>query len=142
MILLDVNVVVAAHRADHPQHERVRPWFDGLVGGQERFTVPDVAWASFIRLVTNRRIFTIPSAVDDAFSFVRAVRAQPNHVALSPSDRHLGLFEEQCRAADVMGDLAADAYLVAIAMDLGCELISLDRDMARFPSVRWRLPGQ
>jgi toxin-antitoxin system PIN domain toxin len=141
VILLDVNVLVAAYRADHPHHDRVRPWFDGLVGGQQRFTVPGVAWASFIRLVTNRRIFTVPSPGDDAFSFLRSVRAQPNHVALSPSERHLGLFEGQCGAADATGDLAVDAYLVAIAMDLGCEVVSLDRDFARFPSVRWLLPG-
>jgi predicted nucleic acid-binding protein len=38
--LLDVNVVLAAHRDDHPQHAAVRPWFDRLMASDDPFTVP------------------------------------------------------------------------------------------------------
>lgn len=141
MILLDVNVLLAAHRDDHPHHASVRPWFDGLLARSEGFAVPDTVWASFVRIATNRRIFTVPTPLADAFSFVRAVRAQPHHVALTPSERHVELFEELCLAADATGDLAADAYVAAIAVEHDCELVSLDRDFARFPRLRWRLPG-
>lgn len=140
MILLDVNVVVATHRADHPHHEVVRPWFDALVAG-EPFTVPDVVWSSFVRITTSRRIFEVPSSVDDAFDFVRAVRAQPHHTALVPGERHLVLFETLCRSADATGDLAADAYLAAIALEQGCALASFDRDYARFDTLDWRVPA-
>ncbi|MCE4193720.1 VapC toxin family PIN domain ribonuclease, partial [Mycobacterium tuberculosis] len=27
MFLIDVNVLLAAHRGDHPNHRTVRPWF-------------------------------------------------------------------------------------------------------------------
>lgn len=142
MILLDVNVLLAAHRADHPHHELVRPWFDRLLAGSEPFSVPDIAWASFIRISTNRRIFTVPTPLADAFEFLRTVRAQPAHLPLKPGPDHLEAFEQLCHEADAPGDLAADAYLASLAVDQGATLVSLDRDFARFPRLRWKLPGE
>jgi hypothetical protein len=141
VILLDVNVVVAAHRADHPHHLLVDPWFAELTSGDEQFWVPDPVWAAFVRVSTNRRIFDVPTPLDDAFDFVHAVRAQPNHVALVPTERHIDLFEDLCRAYEAPGDLSADAYIAAMALDHGCEVVSLDRDFARFDRVAWRRPG-
>lgn len=142
MILLDVNVLVAAHRRDHPHHDAVRPWFDALTGGVEQFGVPDAVWASFVRIATNRRIFDIPTPIADTFDFLRAVRSQPNHVLVVPSEEHLALFEELCRQFDAVGDLAADAYVASLAMELGCTLASLDRDFARFADLDWAIPGE
>jgi hypothetical protein len=141
VILLDVNVLLAAHRADHPHHRLVRPWFDKMRGGDEPFTVADVTWASFIRIATNRRIFTVPTPLNDAFTFLGSVRGQPQHVAIQPGERHLEIFEKLCHAADATGDLAADAYIAAIAMEQDVEVITLDRDFARFPDLRWRRPA-
>lgn len=132
-------MLLAAHREDHPHHALVRPWFDEAL--REPFTVPDAMWASFIRIATNRRIFTVPTPLEEAFNFLKAVRAQPQHVALAPGERHLEIFETLCREGDASGDLAADAYVAALAVEHGCELISLDRDFARFPELRWRRPG-
>jgi toxin-antitoxin system PIN domain toxin len=142
VILLDVNVVLAAHRADHPHHAAVRPWFDGVLAGSEPFAVPDAVWASFVRIATNRRIFTVPTPIDGAFSFLRAVRAQPGHRAIVSGAGHLALFEQLCCECDAPGDLAADAYLAALAIEQGATLVSLDRDFARFSSLRWRVPGE
>jgi hypothetical protein len=142
VILLDVNVLVAAHRADHPQHDGVRPWFDELTSGDEPFSVPDVVWAGFVRISTNRRIFRPPTPLDGAFAFLNAIRAQRAYIATEPGPRRLGLFELVCTGAEAAGDLAADAYLAALAIEQGATLVSMDRDFARFPDLRWRLPGQ
>jgi toxin-antitoxin system PIN domain toxin len=141
MIVLDVNVVLALHRQDHPHHPIVRPWFDGVAELRQDFAVPDGVWASVVRLATNRRIFTVPSGLDDVFAFMRAVRDQPSYAALAPAERHLAIFEEVCRGSDATGDLAADAYLAAVTIEVGGELVSLDRDFARFVDLRWRRPG-
>ena len=47
-----------------------------------------------------------------------------------------------CREGRASGDLIPDAYLAALAIELGAELISFDRDFARFPGLRWLVPGQ
>ena len=132
---------MAAHREDHPHHSLVRPWIDGLLAGLSTFGVPGFIWASFIRISTNRRIFEVPTPVDEAFAFMSSLRAQSRHRAAVPGPGHLEVFERLCREADAAGDLAADAYLAAVAVDLGCELVSLDRDFARFADLRWRRPG-
>lgn len=141
MLLLDVNVVLAAHRQDHPDHSLARPWFDAMVAGRERFGVPDLVWASFLRLTTNRRIFPVPTPVADAFAFIDAVRAQPSHLPIGPGPRHLALLRRTCDEGGAAGDLVPDAVLAAVALEHGAEIVTFDRDFARFPSIRHRPPG-
>lgn len=141
MILFDVNVVVALFRADHPHHDVTRPWFDGLVRNAETFTVPDLVWCSFVRIVTHRRVFVVPASLAEAFDFVRAIREQPGHASVVPDEAHLGVFEELCQGADATGDLAVDAYLASIAIERGCSLASFNRDFARFEGLDWRIPA-
>lgn len=140
MLLLDANVVLAASRTDHPNHGPVRAWFDALIAGHETFTVPTTVWGSFLRLATNRRIFPVPTPRDEAFAFIDATCAQPHHLLTGPGARHLELLRTVCDEADASGDLVPDAVIAAIAVEHGCEVVSLDRDFARFTSVRHRRP--
>lgn len=139
MLLLDVNVVLAAHRGDHPNHEMVRSWFDRLLESDDPYTVPSIVWTSFLRLATNRKIFAVPTPRVDAFAFVDATCGQPQHVPSGPGPRHLALFRRLCDEADATGDLVPDAVIGAVALEYGCEVATLGRDFARFPSVRHRL---
>lgn len=140
MLLLDVNVVLAAHRDDHPHHSEVRPWFDELLADQEPFTVPMLVWTSFLRLATNRRIFEVPTPRHDAFAFIEATRAQPQHLVTAPGPRHLALLRRLCDEGDANGDLVPDAVIAAVAVEHSAEVVTLDRDFARFPSVPHRRP--
>lgn len=141
MFLLDANVALAAHRGDHPKHHAVRPWFDRLLAGDEPFTVPKVVWASFLRLATHRRIFEVPSPLSEAFAFIDATVAQPHHLPVTPGPRHLALLRHACEEADASGDLVPDAALAAIAVEHHCDVVTLDRDFARFSSVRHLRPA-
>lgn len=135
MFLLDVNVVLAAHRGDHPDHEPVRSWFDRLLAGDDAFSVPNPVWASFLRLATNRRIFEVPSPRAEAFAFIDATSAQPGYLTLDPGPRHRTLLRRLCDEGDAAGDLIPDAVLAAIAVEHHCDVVTLDRDFARFTSV-------
>jgi uncharacterized protein len=141
VLLLDVNVVLAAHRADHPDHAAVRGWFDEMLLGEERFAVPTLVWSSFLRLATNRRIFEVPTPRADAFEFIEATRAQPLHLSIAPGPRHLSLLRRLCDEGDALGDLIPDAVVAAVAAEHGAEIVTLDRDFARFGSVPHRRPG-
>jgi uncharacterized protein len=141
VLLLDVNVVLAAQRADHPDHSSVREWFDAMLVGQERFAVPASVWASFLRLTTNRRIFEVPTPRPDAFAFIDATVAQPLYLQIGPGPRHLDLLRVLCDEADAIGDLIADAAIAAMAAEHGGKVVTLDTDFARFESVPHRRPS-
>lgn len=140
MLLLDVNIVLAAHRGDHPEHVPVRAWFDETLAATERFAVPAFIWASFLRITTNRRIFEVPTPRSDAFAFLAATQAHPLHIEIAPGPRHYELLREVCDQADASGNLVPDAVIAAVAIEHGCEVVTLDRDFARFSAVRHRRP--
>lgn len=141
MKLLDVNVVLPVHRADHPDHPAARAWLEALVADGSLFGVPWPVWWSFLRLATHPRVFSVPTPLDDAFAFISAVRAQPGHVAVDAGPRHLHCLGAVCSGGEAGADLVPDAVLAAVAVEHGCEVVSYDRDFARFPGLRWSRPG-
>jgi len=142
VLVLDVNVVLAAYRDDHAHHPALRPWFDRMLAGGEPFSVPLGVWASFLRLTTSRRAFPVPTPRAEAFAFVEAVCAHPGHRRLEPGPRHLELLRKVCDEADATGELVPDAVIAAIALEHGCTVASFDRDFARFSSIEHIIPGR
>jgi toxin-antitoxin system PIN domain toxin len=140
MVLLDVSLLVYAFRDDAPHHAAFRQWLEEVVYGESAFGLSDLVLSGFLRVVTHPRIFDPPTPLENALEFVEAVRAQPNCVLITPGPRHWPIFTGLCRAADARGNLIPDAYLAAVAVESGSELISTDRDFSRFPGVQWRPP--
>lgn len=140
MILSDVNVLIYAHREDAADHRRFRRWLEDVIASQEAFGVADLVLSGFIRVVTHPRIFNPPTPLPDAVEFCDFVRNQPNAVTIAPGDRHWQIFTDLCSRGRVRGDLVADAFLAALAIESGCEWITTDRDYSRFPGLRWRHP--
>lgn len=140
MILIDTNVLLASQRGDHPRHGVARAWLGDLLVGPGQFGVPTTVWATYLRLTTNRRIFTVPTPMGEAVRFIDVVSAYPGHVRCEPGPRHFGILAEVCRNSDVEGDLAPDAVLAAIAVENGASVASFDRDFARFEMIDWIRP--
>ncbi|MGC4117481.1 MAG: type II toxin-antitoxin system VapC family toxin [Myxococcales bacterium] len=140
MLLPDVNVLVYAHRAESPEHEAHARWLTELVNGQEPFGMSEQVLSSFVRIVTNPRIFKTPTPLETALTFCRSLLSRPNVVRLRPGARHFDLFADLCHRTNAPSKLVADAYLAAIAMEHGCEWVTTDSDFARFPGLRWRHP--
>jgi uncharacterized protein len=59
---------------------------------------------------------------------------------VSPGLRFWPVFRDLCQNTSASGKLVPDAYLAALAIEHGCEVITTDRDFARFPGLRWRHP--
>jgi hypothetical protein len=140
MILLDVNVLVYAFRADSPRHREYSDWLNDRVRQREAFGLSELVLSGVLRVLTHPRVFNPPTPTDRAIEFVEALRGQPNCVLLSPGARHWQIFRELCEKANAKGNLVADAYLAALAIEHGSEWITTDRDFARFPGLRWRHP--
>ena len=140
MMLLDVNILVNAHRKDAPHHALLRGWLEDLINGDQAFGIADIVLSGFLRVVTHTAIFNPPSAMSAALDFCNEVRDQPHCVHISPGPRHWDIFTGLCRQSGVKGNLVPDAYLAALAIESGSEWITTDRDYSRFPKLRWRHP--
>jgi toxin-antitoxin system PIN domain toxin len=138
MQLPDVNVLIYAHREDAPEHESYAAWLQALSTSEEPFALSDVVLSGFLRIVTNQRIFDPATPMDTALAFFQRLVDWPRASLLTPSRRHWDLFSGLCR--DIKGPLVADAYIAALAIEHGCELVTTDSDFARFPGLRWRHP--
>jgi toxin-antitoxin system PIN domain toxin len=140
VILPDVNVLVYAHRADAPDHAAYRSWLEHAVSSESAYGLADLVLSSFVRIVTHAGIFPAPTPLSEALAQADALRARPNCVLVSPGARHWEVFVRLCGAARAKGNLVADAYLAALAIESGSEWITTDRDYSRFPELRWRHP--
>lgn len=140
MNLVDVNVLVYAHKEGADRHTEYRDWLSDAIGSEVSYGMSDLVLSGFIRVVTMPRIFDPPSTLEEALEFVEGVRSRPNCVEIRPGPRHWPLFLQLSRQAGVRGNLVPDAYLAALAIESGSEWITTDRDYARFPGLRWRHP--
>ena len=140
MRLVDVNVLVYAHRLDAARHQDYADWLRGLLAGQEPYGVSDLVLSGFLRIVTNPKVFKQPTPMDTGLAFTQLLRTQPNCVPVEPGPRHWDIFTGLCRAAGVKGNLVPDAYLAALAIESGSEWVTTDRDFSRFPGLRWHHP--
>ena len=140
MILPDVNVLLMAVNAAGSEHRAAR---DALTEGFLDARGVGFAWVSllaFLRLSTRAGIFATPLSTADAMRVVDHWLAQPRARILRETDRHSAVIGSLLRAAGTAGNLTTDAHLAALAIEHEATVLSFDRDFARFPGVRWRIP--
>lgn len=140
MILADVNVLVYAHRKDLPQHSPFSTWLREEVESGRGYAVCDASLTGFLRVVTNARVFSEPTPLDIALGFIDALRDHSAAIHLSPGARHWRLFAELCTTIGARGNDIPDAYLAALAIESGSELVTADKGFGRFPGLRWSCP--
>ena len=141
MILPDVNVLIYAFREDLPQHALCRRWIAAVVSSDARFGLSPLVLGAVVRITTNPRAFRTPSASEEAFGFCQDLLGQPHCQVVKPGDRHWDIFRRLCIESDTRGSRVTDAWFAALAIEWSCEWVTLDRDYARFPGLRWQLPG-
>jgi len=140
VLLIDVNVLVYAHRSDVADHRRYREWLESVINSDSAYGMSDLILSGFLRIVTHPRVFHEPSPFDKAFAFTTELRERPNRVDIRCGDRHWEIFERLCRQSGAKGNMIPDAYLAALAIESGSEWITTDRDYARFKDLNWRHP--
>jgi uncharacterized protein len=140
LILLDVNVLVYAHREESDDHESYRQYVERQLAAASPFGVSELVLSGFVRVVTHRRVFRTPTPLEVAIEFAEAVRSSPNCVIQTPGARHWELFTELCAVTGATGNQIPDAYHAALAIETSSEWITTDRGFARFPGLRWRHP--
>lgn len=142
MIMPDVNVLIYAFRQDVPQHNICNTWLTGVVASDGRFGLSPLALGALVRITTNPRSYRTPSTLAEAFTFCDYLRGQPNCQIVEPGDRHWDIFKRLCVETHTRGPRVTDAWFAALAIEWGCEWVTMDRDYARFPGLKWSAPGK
>lgn len=140
MILPDVNVLLYALRDDAVNHREYRRWLTNVVQGSEAYGICPQVLSAVVRISTHPRIHVRPTELNTALAFCDALLSPPQCEPIVPGARHWSIFADICRSVKATGNLVADAWFAALAIESGCEWITEDRDFARFPGLRWRSP--
>ena len=129
----DVNLLVAASRADHPHHKVAYASLNEAVAacadGASLKLMPMVV-ASFLRLVTNAKIFIQPTPVQDAVAFLDALNAIPG-VEMTSVGVEWPMFRQLCVEKNLMANDIPDAWLAAAVIQFGEHLVTFDADFKK-----------
>ena len=132
----DVNILVSAFREDAVHHERCRAWLNDTLAGRERVGLSELVLSGVLRVLTHTKIFHPPTPSGAAVEFVDALLAQPGSTTLRPGDGHWRIFHGMAVALQLTGNRLPDAYHAALAIEHGCEWVTLDRGFAIYPGLR------
>lgn len=142
MKLLDVNILVYAHREECQEHDAFKTWLQEALNSDEGCAVSEFVLSGCLRIITHPKIFSPPTPQKLALTYVQDLHAHKDMNVIAPGPKHWQIFLRLCREGDARGNLISDAYHAALAIETGCEWITTDRDFARFPGLKWKHPLQ
>ena len=137
----DVNVLVAASRADHPHHQPALRWLQQAMAqaasqaGRDELRLLGTVVASFLRLVTHPKVFTVPTPAPDAVAFVDALLGASGVRMLTVKDEWPRL-RALCIAHQLSGNDLPDAWIAASVLQTRETLATFDCDFLRLLDLK------
>lgn len=136
MIIPDVNILVGALQPDDPHHPDLASWLGHALNGVDPVGFSPNILSGTVRVLTSRRIFRSPPAAVDVIARLDEILAAPAAVVVTPGPRNWAVFSSLCEQPGVSGNLVADAFHAALAIEHGARFATLDRNFARFAELR------
>jgi toxin-antitoxin system PIN domain toxin len=137
MRALDTNVLVQAEIVTSRFHTVARTLLVELANGPAPWAIPWPCVYEFLRVVTHPRVFHPPMPSAMALRDLRNILASPSLVLLGETTRHAEVMASIVENAAATGNLVHDAHIAALCVEHGVsELVTGDRDFARFPQIR------
>jgi len=140
MMLMDVNVLVYAHREDVKDHHAYRDWLEAVINSNIAYGYSELVLSGFMRVVTHPRIFENPSSTEAAIAFAQQIRMGEHAICLAPGRNHWDLFVQCVQTISAQGNDIPDAYHAALAMEWDCTWVTTDKGFSRFKNLRTRHP--
>lgn len=140
MKLIDANVLIYASHSEAADHRRYFEWLKNHYQSGEALAQCELIAAAFLRITTHSTLWHAPFSIDEALRAYDDIRTRGQCRWLTPGEKHWSIFAKLCKVTRAHSKLVNDAWLAALALEHGCELISADSDFSKFPGLRWRHP--
>ena len=141
MIAVDTNILVYAHRADSPWHERADRAVAELAESSASWAIPWPCIFEFFAIVTHPRIYKPPTPPADALIQIDCWLESPSLVLLSEGDEFWPAVRGLLLGSGVQGGAVHDGRIAALCVRHGVKtLYSADRDFSRFPELETENP--
>jgi toxin-antitoxin system PIN domain toxin len=129
----DLNVLLAASRADHPQHRPALSWLEQAIvrcetGGSVEL-LPMVT-TGFLRLATNPKLFASPMPIAAAVAFVDSLLVIPG-VEMPELGREWPTLRQLSCDLGLAVNVIADAWIAAAVRTIGSHLVTFDKGFRR-----------
>jgi toxin-antitoxin system PIN domain toxin len=141
VIAVDANLLVYAHREDHPWSGRASACVRELAEGAGPWAIPWPCLHEFLAIVTHLRIFAPPTPVDRALDQMAAWLESPTLVLLGETRGYFSVLADVVGRGRASGPLVHDARVAALCVLHNVDVLwTADRDFGRFPMVKTRNP--
>ena len=124
----DVNVLIAASRSDHPHHKTAYSCLNKAIAAcadGARLSLMPMVVASYLRLVTNPKIFVRPTPVENAVEFLDTLLAMPG-IEMPSLGVEWPMLRQLCVEKNLSANDIPDAWLAAAVIQLGEHLVTFD----------------
>jgi toxin-antitoxin system PIN domain toxin len=139
MIAVDTNVLVYAHKQGSPFHSPAKAALATLAESQSLWAIPWACLQEFYAVVTHPRIYAPPSTPSQALNQIEAWLGVPSVRLLAEAHDHFARLRTLLSSVPILGSQIYDAKIAAICLSHGVrELLTMDRDFSRYPSLNTR----
>lgn len=140
MIFPDANLLLYSVNTDSVDHEKAYQWWDNQLKSDLPVGLYTGVAFAFVRLSTNRRVFTNPMRVTESFAYLNNWLSFPTVQWVDAELEDIAIVESLLQSAGTSGNLVSAAQIAAAAIRLKGIVHSADGDFARFPKVKWHNP--
>jgi toxin-antitoxin system PIN domain toxin len=137
VIAVDTNILVYSHRRDSEFFQRAGDAVRSLAENPEHWAIPWPCVHEFLGIVTNRRIFELPTSTEAAITQVEIWLESPSLRLIGEAALYWQHLAEILTDGKITGSKVHEARIAAICKSHGVrELWSADRDFSRMRGVK------
>ena len=140
MIIVDTNVLLYGYDSASPHHSPSRQWIETEFSSGRPVGLALVTLLAFVRISSDRRVYTRPLKPSAACDLVESWLGLPNVRLIQPGTRTWMILSALCEKGQAKGAMVMDAHLAALAVEHGARIATTDRDFARFANVEFLNP--
>ena len=129
-MMIDVNVLLAAARQDHTHHVRAKDWLESWLtdceAGTQTLSLPLLVIASFLRLITQAKIYPNPSTPLQAVAYVDWL-LDVRGVSIGLQGKEWVQLRRLCLDKQLIHNDIPDAWLASVVLSAGEVLVTFDK---------------